>query len=80
MAGLSENDIGSVVQMTPNKFPKAVRKSATLRKNIGLQFLVRGLSISHEIRMKSGGFQVKSGRFHVKSTQTEEFLLKHLNL
>ena len=41
--------------------------------NIGLQFLVRGLSISHEIRMKSGGF-------HVKSTQTEEFLLKHLNL
>ena len=43
-------------------------------KNIGLQFLARGLSISHEIRMKSGGF-------HVKSTgETEEFLLKHLNL
>ena len=29
-------------------------------QNIGLQFLARGLSISHEIRMKSGGFQVKS--------------------
>ena len=26
--------------------------------NIGLQFLARGLSISHEIRMKSGGFHV----------------------
>ena len=25
-------------------------------RNIGLQFLARGLSISHEIRMKSGGF------------------------
>ena len=35
----------------------------------------KGLSISHEIRMKSGGFQVKSTPNLVKS---EEFLLKHL--
>ena len=37
----------------------------------------KGLSISHEIRMKSGGFQVKSTPNLVKS---EEFLLKHLHL
>ena len=44
-----------------------------IRWNIGLQFLARGLSISHEIRriswnppdfMKSSGFHVKSSRFH----------------
>ena len=34
-------------------------------RNIGLQFLENGLSISHEIRR----FHVKSGGFHVKSTQ-----------
>ena len=43
------------------------------RLNIGLQFLARGLSISHEIRMKSGGFH----EIHPNLIKSEEFLLKH---
>ena len=55
-----------------------VTKEQHTQKNIGLQFLASGLSISHEIRqiitqkltfMKSGGFEVKSSRFQVKSIQ-----------
>ena len=55
----------------------------TKLENIELQFLAKVFRFHmksggfHEIRMKSGGFQVKSTPNLVKS---EEFLLKHLQL
>ena len=45
------------------------------RQNMGLQFLASGLS-NYEIRMKSGGFQVKSTQNLIKanvSTKTIQF-------
>ena len=77
-SNLNRQEAAHTIPRRPNKFVSTRMNIVRVKlgrmltqekvcRNIGLQFLARGLSISHEIRMKSTRFheiRMKSTRFH----------------